>query len=470
MSRKIIAILGVVFLCAISLRAQEQKGDHKVLKNSDILLMSQDHFDDDTLIRIINISKTDFDMSEEAVLALKNQGVSAAVLRAMLVAEQRKKIAAEAAAAPAPTSAATPAAANVSPPAASPSTPALATRPAAAPADATGGGASTPAGSAATPAAGSPVSGSGAPTGTGSESTPDATSPAPSNAGGFAAMQGGRGMKHMNAQQMAAMQSQVSSMMPMMGGMMSGMGGVFTMNYPPEQMPHVYLMHQPDKSKEEFSPSAAQIAKSKFKGGPSAKSTILRSLATEGLSFAAVGAGPAGMMAMSAFSVASGFMPGFRASAPSLTYVWGLPGRKSERELGETTPAFELSYGDIPGVDPDAYEPELLHLVQTKDNYRLVGATRTKLSGRSMGSGIEPENGKWISEERCPIRIAKEERGFYVVHVDQALEPGEYAVVLRPVKNYKASLSGFGGGAQVFYSVWDFSVPGTPPETGKKKK
>ena len=38
----------------------------------------------------------------------------------------------------------------------------------------------------------------------------------------------------------------------------------------------------------------------------------LRSLATEGLSFAAMGAGPAGMMAMSVFSMGSGFMPGMR--------------------------------------------------------------------------------------------------------------------------------------------------------------
>jgi hypothetical protein len=65
----------------------------------------------------------------------------------------------------------------------------------------------------------------------------------------------------------------------------------------------------------------------------------------------------------------------------------------------------------------------VVRLVQTKDNYRLVGATRTKLNSKSMGAGFGPENGRWISEERCPIRIAKEERGFYVVHVDQALEP-----------------------------------------------
>jgi hypothetical protein len=196
----------------------------------------------------------------------------------------------------------------------------------------------------------------------------------------------------------------------------------------------------------------------------------LRSLATEGLSFAAMGAGPAGMMAMSVFSMGSGFMPGMRPGAPKVTYVWGLPGRKSSRELTDTNPMFELNYGDIPGVDPDAYEPAVLKLVQSKDNYRLVGATQIKMTAKNMMAGASPENGKWISEDRWPTRVDKEERGFYILHVNSTLEPGEYAVVLRPVKGYKETSSGLGGHAQVFYSVWDFSVPGATPDDGKKKK
>ena len=280
----------------------------------------------------------------------------------------------------------------------------------------------------------------------------------------------------MNSQQMAAMQAQLGSMG--MGGMF---GGMFSMSsYTPEQMPHVFLMpgmnggSNPggNKEKQEVSPSTAQIAQSNYKaGGVSPGGMMLRSLATEGLSFAAMGAGPAGMMAMSAFSMASGVMPGMRPGMPSTTYVWGLPGRKSPREFTNLTPMFQLNYGDIPGVDPDAFEPVIIKLFQTKDNYRLVGATQMKMNTRTMMSGGGPENGKWISEERWPTRIDKEERGFYILHVDQPLEPGEYAVVLRPVKGYKATPSGFGGGAQVFYSVWDFSVPGTPSEdNGKKKK
>ena len=81
-----------------------------------------------------------------------------------------------------------------------------------------------------------------------------------------------------------------------------------------------------------------------------------------------------------------------------------------------------------------------------------------------------PESGKWISEERWPTRVDKQERGFYIMHGIQPLEPGEYAVVLRPIKGYKAAPSGLGGHAQVFYSVWDFSVPGAVSDDDKKKK
>lgn len=84
--------------------------------------------------------------------------------------------------------------------------------------------------------------------------------------------------------------------------------------------------------------------------------------------------------------------------------------------------------------------------------------------------GGAPEEGKWISEDRVPVQLHKEERGFYILHVEQPLEPGEYAVVFRPVKKYKPVSSGFSSAAQVFYSVWDFRIPGATPEPGKKKK
>jgi len=446
MPKRLALYLGLVLLVLSALNAQEEKKEKKILKNADIVLMTQNHFDDDMLVKVIEMSETDFDVSSDALVELMKQGVSSNVCRAMLVSARKKRTASQTQGSQAP-----------------------------------GGPANTPA-STSNPAAAEPAKSfrdNAAPNfATRSPSTAIADNPPPAvamparpMANPSAAMYGPAAMG-INPQQLAAVQSQMAAMG--MGGMMRGMGaggmGGFSMNYSPEQMPHVFLKQPPNQGKQEITPSMAQIGESKFKGSMGAGGMALRSLTTEGLSFAAMGAGPAGMMAMSAFSMASGFMPGMRPGAPKITYVWGLPGRTSSRDLGETNPIFELTYGDIPGVYPDAYEPAVLKLFQTKDNYRLVGATQIKMTAKNMRSGASPENGKWLSEERWPSHFEKEERGFYVLRVDSALEPGEYAVVLRPVKGYKGPSSGLGGHAQVFYSVWDFTVPGATSDDSKRKK
>lgn len=436
--RPALCVLCLLLLLIAGLQAQEAKPDKKVLQNADIVLMTQNHFDDDTLVKIIEVSDSNFDISGAALIDLKNQGVSAPVLRAMLESSNKKRSSnqpATASAAPAPEQPPTPASS------ANPD-PNFATR-----------------------------SDSAAPT---SNAPAPAGMTAQASTARYSGMSMPNGAAGINPQQIAAMRAQMASMgmggmMGNMGGM-GGMGGMSLSSYSPEQMPHVFRKLATNQGKEEIAPSTAEIGQSKFKGNMGAGGMALRSLATEGLSFAAMGAGPAGMMAMSVFSMGSGFMPGMRPGAPKMTYVWGLPGRKSARELTDNNPMFELNYGEIPGVDPDAYEPALLKLVQSKDNYRLVGATQIKMDAKHMMAGSSPENGKWISEDRWPTRVDKEERGFYILHLNSPLEPGEYAVVLRPVKGYKAVSSGLGGHAQVFYSVWDFSVPGATPEQGGKKK
>jgi hypothetical protein len=428
-SKLLLALACAVFLAA-SAGAQDGKKEKKVLTNADIVMMVQNHFDDETLLKVIEVYDTDFDTSSEALIDLKDKGVSSPVLRRMIQAAQQKHQAAcHASASPAPAAA---------PEAVSSASSSSSSAP---PATSVADKASQLARNSSPP----PMDAPGTP-------SPSSTSNA---SFGNTAMP-----------QMTALQSQMAAM-----GMGNMFGGMFSMNsYSPEQLPHVLLMDKVRREKQELAPSTAQIAQTKFKtGAPSPGASALRSLATQGLSFAAMGGGPGGMIALSAFSAASGFMPGMRPGTPSMTYVWGLPGRKSARELTTLDPVFELSYGDIPGVDPDAFEPAIVRLVQTPDNYRLVGATRTKMNTRNMMSGNGPENGKWISEDRWPTRVYKEERGFYVLRVDQPLGPGEYAVVLRPVKGYKATPSGLGGHAQVFYSVWDFTVPGATPEDTKRK-
>ena len=416
-TKLLFSFLAALFLFS-AVAAQDSKPPKKVLKNADIIVMVQNHFDDATLIKLIAISDCDFDLSTDALLELHKAGVSGVVLRAMMQASLRE---------PSESTSPSTAAARVSD--STPPDPASAPSASVAPA--------TPAPTAAPPTPAAPPQAS-------------STAPLPS-------------MPVMSGMNGAAMNPSMMSMMASMGGMLS------MSNYSPDQMPRVYLFGETPGSKMEIPPSMAQMAQSKFKGGgPSRSGMLLHSLAGQALQFAAMGAGPGGMMAMSAFSMGSGMMGGMRHGAPTMTYVWGLPARKSQRELHSPTPRFELTYGEIPGVDPDGYEPAVVRLVPTKDNYRLVGATKSKMGMGSMMGGGGPDQGQWFDEERWPTRLSKEERGFYVMNVDQPLEPGEYAVVLRPIKGYKPTVSGFGGGAQVFYSVWDFSVPGESHDHSKK--
>src|SRR5262249_40681002 len=86
-------ILALVLLCTIVsvISAQESPKPKKVLTNADIVLMTQDHFDDDTLIQVIKVSQTDSDISGDALVKLKDEGVSTAVIRAMLQAAENNK-------------------------------------------------------------------------------------------------------------------------------------------------------------------------------------------------------------------------------------------------------------------------------------------------------------------------------------------------------------------------------------------
>ena len=112
-----------------------------------------------------------------------------------------------------------------------------------------------------------------------------------------------------------------------MGGMMGNMGmgnmgmtggmGAFSMNYPPEQMPHVFLKVAANKDKQEVTPSMAQIGRATTKAAWAR--VVWRSHGRRKAQLCRDETGPAGMMAMSAFSMVSGFMPGMRPGAPKIT-------------------------------------------------------------------------------------------------------------------------------------------------------
>jgi hypothetical protein len=244
-----------------------------------------------------------------------------------------------------------------------------------------------------------------------------------------------------------------------MGGM--GMTGGSPSMLDTSQLPPLTLItvekHEPVR------PSIAQIASTQTKGdgmpGAGSQATsMLMGLGRQALQFGALSggmfAGPGGMMAMSMMSGMGGLGGmGRHHGPPKVTYVWALPGRQSSFVVADNKPRFEMTYDNLLGIDPDAYEPELVRLVNSKDNWRLVGATKTTMG--QMGT----EAYEKVTEARLPVVSHQLARGKMQIEPKQPLEPGEYAVVLRAIHPGKRAEGSLGGGAEtsIFFAVWDFS-------------
>ena len=241
--------------------------------------------------------------------------------------------------------------------------------------------------------------------------------------------------------------------------MSSVMGGGSSGTLDMSQIPPVTLMI--GETRQTMHASMAQVANTQTKGdgmpgtGSSAMS-MLTGLGQQALSFGVIGggmfAGPAAGMALGMMGSVGGMGS---HGPPKVTYVWALPGLKSTVIAASSKPRFEMEYGNLLGIDPDAYEPFVVKLVQTKDNWRLVGATKTPM-GQLSNEAYEK-----VTEVRVKSKCERMgPRGQVQVVPLQAMEPGEYAVVLRSLHPGKRPQGSLGGPAEqtVFFSVWDFTI------------
>jgi hypothetical protein len=212
--------------------------------------------------------------------------------------------------------------------------------------------------------------------------------------------------------------------------------------------PHAWVVNAADRT--QLPPTIAQVAFTDDKGPQRLKT--LQSLAGTALVFVNPAVGGI------ATTIGGLFHPGNQVR----TAIWALAGTAAPRDLG-TAPAFEVEFGHIPGVDPDEYQPAIVRLVPTKDNYRLIAAAKT--TGAKSGS---PPEGP-IVEEPVVTQLTQLGRGHYSASAP-TLPTGEYALVLRPVdkddkgrrkrRKNEASLGELlgGGTTQILYFTWDFGV------------
>ena len=126
-------------------------------------------------------------------------------------------------------------------------------------------------------------------------------------------------------------------------------------------------------------------------------------------------------------------------------------------------PVFEIDFAHIPGVDPDRYQPAIVQLVPTNDNYRLVAAAETD----GANTGALPRGP--IIEESVATESTRLGRGQYRVapkiaarprrvRARAAADPREQAA--RGGATAEASLGELLGGStsQILYLTWEFSI------------
>lgn len=223
-----------------------------------------------------------------------------------------------------------------------------------------------------------------------------------------------------------------------------GAMGVPIMNSPgaqaPVQLPRVSLIVNDQKLP--LQPSFTQIAHSKGKGG-SAAGGIFKGMG-KGMLMAG---GAAGAPVPKLGGSAAPRMPG-------VTYIWALPGRRAAFVLPTHGANFEIEFGEIPGIDPEIYEPVIVKLIQTSDNWRLVETSKDKFDKH----GNDTRSSK--TEDKTPLKITPVGRGRIQIASATELAPGEYGLVLHPKKDQKEFAGVPSANIEaLFYSVWDFSVP-----------
>ncbi len=103
----------------------------------------------------------------------------------------------------------------------------------------------------------------------------------------------------------------------------------------------------------------------------------------------------------------------------------------------------------------------MLKLVRTKNKWRLVGAVKGKVV--TEGKASKKDSKAVFLEERVPTRVTKMGRGQMLVEPEKPLEPGEYALVLRPIADSKkpsktALPDSSEGEKSMSGAVWDFAV------------
>ena len=126
--------------------------------------------------------------------------------------------------------------------------------------------------------------------------------------------------------------------------------------------------------------------------------------------------------------------------------------------MPEARPTIVVRYDEAPGISPDDFAPAIVRLIGTPTGPRVMSAMRGRVDSPSRvvaDWNVERD----LKQEIVRSSMELTARGLVKIKPDVDLEPGEYAVVMRPTgnKNFAGSnvLSATEDG-RVFGIAWVF--------------
>ena len=142
---------------------------------------------------------------------------------------------------------------------------------------------------------------------------------------------------------------------------------------------------------------------------------------------------------------------------PKYAAIFALQNRTSSIPVQTSGCRFEVVFGDVPGINPDDYEPVIIKLAPTANNWRLYGTAKVK------DSRIQYSD---FTEERIPSQLSRVGRGRTQLIPAAPLAAGEYGIVLRPVSKAAQPSLMDGSGKSFYLTVWDFSIAPAEDQAG----
>jgi hypothetical protein len=155
-----------------------------------------------------------------------------------------------------------------------------------------------------------------------------------------------------------------------------------------------------------------------------------------------------------------GTVPPPPATPDEVTWVWVTGTEDDPPSIAQQRPNFFVSYGNVRGLNPGNFAPEVVRLLPVGSVAYLVSMATGRADARTSAQ-VDWRISRVLTQDELRISLEGSGPGLMMVRVRSTLPPGRYAVVLRPstARNYSgAQILSWEGPGLAFSAAWPFVV------------